>query len=132
MGFKIPERTARIAFEPDDDYYGAEVRVRLGLPLEFVFRMQRLSDADSDSVAIMREFAEKVLIDWNLEDESGKAIPATADAFIAQDYAFCAAIMRGWNEHAAGVPGPLGEQSRNGSGDDSSMSSWPEPSARNR
>lgn len=78
MGFVLPDRIARLVFE-GTELDGAEVRCRLDVPLGIFLEFQRLMSDDSNADAFERSlnlFAERVLVDWNLEDALGP-VPAT-------------------------------------------------------
>lgn len=104
-GFRPPKRTATLTFEEGHDYHGAEVSVRLDVPMSVVFEFDSLSPADG-----MRRFGDEILIDWNIEDDDGNPVPATADGLLSQSSDFGLALLDAWKESAAGVPTPLGRR----------------------
>lgn len=91
--FELPIRTARLVFE--DEWAGAEVRVRLDVPLSMIFRFQELGDDAAKLRDAYAEFAESVLIGWNITI-GGEEIPATADGLLRAPATFVAAVIREW------------------------------------
>jgi hypothetical protein len=74
-GFRLEKRTARLVFS--GDYEGAEIVVRLDVPVGVFMSIQDMV-ANSDQLHVFELFGERVLEEWNLQDEDGQAIPATA------------------------------------------------------
>jgi len=123
--FKVPRREAHITFAEDHDYHGAEIDIYLDQPLAFVFEMQQQFLEASDSKdgselelmqALLRQFGEHVLASWNLEDDAGSEIPATAEGLFTLPAAFVNTLIGKWLEEATSVPAPLGERSSDGGG----------------
>lgn len=110
-GFRVPRREALVEFEEGHEYHGAEVRLRLDVPMGLVFEFQRLG---SDGEAALRRFGDQILLGWNLEDDDGEPVPATADGLLTQPFGFANTLMTRWAEAVTGVPGPLGVPSSNG------------------
>lgn len=113
MGFTIPKKTALLRFE-GTDYDGAEVTLRLDVPMSFAFEMQDLGEQEKyqESYGL---FCERVLISWNLEDDNGIPIPPNLDGLMQLPAQFPLLILNRWTEAVMEVPSPLGETSRNGS-----------------
>jgi len=78
--FKFHQRTAKLIFE-DEDYAGAEVRVSLDFPIGDFLTLQRLQ-ADPNSIEQLCKFIAGLLVDWNLEDAKGVAIPVTYEGVL--------------------------------------------------
>ena len=80
-GFRLPEKTARITFE-GTDYDGAEIQLRLSVSFaQFIALRESAQGEDQEGMA--RLFGQNVLMDWNLEDDDGKPIPADGDGMLA-------------------------------------------------
>ena len=115
MGFKVPRKTALLQFE-GEEFEGCEIRVALDLTFEAQLHMQELQETD-DQRAILSQFADSALVSWNLEDESGKPIEVSTEAFLALPGWFGMLVLNGWGEaiqKAGEVSGPLGKPSTNG------------------
>jgi len=111
-GFQLPERTAVMEFE-GGDYEGAEVRVRLDVPLSYFLDVQGLLASDKAWQGIPL-FIERVLLGWNLVDAQGEPIPATLEEAPQVSQAFISLVITRWAELIAGVPAPLDANSPNG------------------
>ena len=111
-GFRLPERTAVMEFE-GGEYEGAEVRVRLDVPLSYFLDVQGLlaSDAAWQGIPL---FIDQALLGWNLVDAQGEAIPATLEGARQVSQAFISLVITRWAELIAGVSGPLAGESPNG------------------
>lgn len=120
QGFRPPQRVFVLNFE-DDDYAGLVVRarsVKLGSFLEVASLAQiNPSTVKPEDVqkftALFREFA-KALVEWNLTEEDGTAVPATFEGVTSLDVDFVMPIIQAWMAGIAGVSSPLGQPSSNG------------------
>lgn len=120
MGYKRKRKIYKLVFE-DPDMEGLVVRARSTSVQQFL-DIQAFADAaketDGDTVAAMKRlfatFA-TVIIDWNLEEEDGTPIEATAGALLAEDFDFAMAMVSAWLEAVAGVSAPVGKGSTPGS-----------------
>jgi hypothetical protein len=110
--FKLGSNVAKLTFE-DTVYAGAEVTVRLDLPMRLFLELERVQ-ADQGAQAALQEMAKQVLLSWNLDDAAGNPIPCDATGILEVPPALAMAIMEGWRDAVSGVPAPLGEQSRSG------------------
>jgi hypothetical protein len=99
--FRLPERTARLVFE--GEYEGAEVVVRLSVPLGLYVNLSALAESsDVGEVAnVLENFSRDVLVEWNIEGPDGEPLPADL-ANIPLDFATL--IMQQWTEAAAKSP----------------------------
>jgi hypothetical protein len=109
MGYQPTKKTFNLLFE-GDEFDGLQVRT--GSPsIGALRKILSLSESDaSDTAALdpmIRMFAE-LLVDWNVEDDSGDPVPATEDGLNSQDSEF---VMRRNTQ----VPAPLDETSTGGS-----------------
>src|SRR3990167_7089331 len=107
MGFKEPRRTARLIFE--GDYEGAEVVVRLDVDVQTVLEFTGMvTDATEGeaALAMMRRFGDDMLVSWNVEDDDGHPIPATAEGFMRRTWPFINLILSHWLEAVRGIAPP--------------------------
>jgi len=111
MGYKLPKRTALVEFDEGHEYHGLRIELRLDIPMGLAFSFDR---EDVTVEQRLREFAAATLLGWNLEDDDGNPIPATADAFMQQPFAMGILLFEKWREATTGVPAPLVEPSANG------------------
>jgi len=83
--FKLSQaqKIANISFE-GTDFDGLEVKVSLDLPLKVVLDIQSLSGSDEneDKLKANTIWCDKVLLSWNLVDDKGENIPATAESLL--------------------------------------------------
>jgi hypothetical protein len=107
--FILPERTAILELL-DTEYAGAEITVRLSVPLSVVKAISN-RPADVDGIAeACAIFGDKVLVSWNLANSGGE-LPANGDGMAALDVTLITAIFDGWVRALRGTPAPLGEPS---------------------
>ena len=111
-GFRLPDRIAVLDFS-DTEYDGAEVRLLLNVPLGLAFQIQDLVEEGKER-EMVDEFANSVLVSWNLVDDAGNAIPSDADGIQRVDSAFLTTVMQKWSEVVGQPPAPLSEISENG------------------
>ena len=85
---QIKDRIITVGFE-DGELEGLKMQVRLNLPFSFYFAVAKMSsngdDPDKgveDVTELMRQFASKGLVSWNLQDAEGNPVPATEDGFL--------------------------------------------------
>lgn len=115
MGFKVPRRTAVIAFEEGHDYYGAEIVLNLDLPIRAFFDLQRMRQDGKEQDAI-QFFATDVLESWNLEAEDGGALSADFAGVETLPPAFISALIDRWVTEGTTAPIPLGQRSSDTAG----------------
>ena len=111
-GYRIPKRTARIVFD-GGEYEGAEVRTQLDVPIGLFLEIQEMASSDQ-SLRVFERFGERALIDWNLLDDDGKAIPANGKGMLAIPIGLGNIIIEQWVEAVANPPAPLPRSSGNG------------------
>lgn len=111
MGFEIQDRIGLLHLD-DEEYGGAEVKVRLNLPLRDFLRLDALADQENFE-ELLTEFGESILVEWNLEKD-GEPIPADGPHFVQQPVDFCMLIYRVWRVEVAEPPRPLSQPSVNG------------------
>ena len=114
MGFKIAaasERRATLVFE--GDYKGAEVTVRLSVPMR-VFIEARKTAESHDWEPFLAMFVAEVVRDWNLEDNDGQPIPVSAEGLAAVPVDFLMRLVTEWAGQVGSVAAPLVSPSSNG------------------
>jgi len=103
-GFRLQKRTARLVFS--GDYEGAEIVVRLDVPVSVFIDIQDMV-ANNDQLRVFEIFGEKVLAEWNLEDDDGQPLPATANGMKDVPLQFANLIIEQWVEVSTQPPDPL-------------------------
>lgn len=113
-GFRLGPKTARIVFE-GTDYDGAEVVVRLSVPLGLALQFQDMTEVDmEDRSRLFDSFARIALVEWNLEEEDGEPVPCNAAGLASIPFDLANIVMTQWAEAIGNLPGPLGVISVNG------------------
>lgn len=105
MGYRV-DTTATLVLDGMD---GAEVTVRIGVPLSALMEWDEAEDLAGEWAVFLR-VAEPV---WNLEDADG-AIPVEQDSLRRLPVSVTRAIMRGWRTAAVQPPAPLPRPSSDG------------------
>jgi hypothetical protein len=105
-GFRVSKRTKIVEFEPDSEWHGIEVEVRISVPFKTLIWMQGVTTGGDQSAIIdtYKMFAEDFLIEWNIQDEDGVPYPATADGIMLVDSDLVNAIVEKWVEAVVNVP----------------------------
>ena len=119
MGFQVPRKTARLQFE-GDEFEGCEIVVALDVTFEASEHMNKLQNSEDEMKfrELLGFFAENCIVEWNLEDSAGKALPVTADSFLQFPGWFGLLILNHWKaaiEEVSSVSAPLDDPSKNGS-----------------
>ena len=104
-GFRIQKRTARLVFS--GDYEGAEVVVRLDVPVGVFISIQDMV-ANNEQLHVFEIFGEKVLEEWNIENDDGQSIPATAQGMQDVPLQLANLMIEQWVEVCTQTSGPLG------------------------
>ena len=112
--FRLPMRDAKIIFEEGTTFAGAIVKCRLDVEIGMVTDIQDLIEANKHAHAY-EVFGDGILIDWNIEDQKGNALPANGKGMKKVTAGFAEALMSQWMEAVTQVDTPLGQQSKNGS-----------------
>ena len=112
--FRLPMRDAKIIFEEGTTFAGAIIKCRLDVEIGMVTDIQDLIEANKHAHAY-EVFGDGVLIDWNIEDQKGNALPANGKGMKKVTAGFAEALMSQWMEAVTQVDTPLGQQSKNGS-----------------
>lgn len=107
MGFREPRETARVVGE--DEYAGFEAEVLIR-PIPFGWAMRLIARAKSDDdvtvIEALREFGDRVLVGWNLEDADGLPVPPTGEALVEHDSGLMMRVFSGWAEAIQSSPLP--------------------------
>jgi hypothetical protein len=126
MGYTVVRTVYKLAFE---DHPGMVVRAK-GASVEGFTETIGLSsavqDMDTENLKagdaektvkaisdLFRRFAD-VLLDWNLEEEDGSAIPATVAGLQSLEFPFALEIIMAWVNTVSDVPAPLANSSTPG------------------
>jgi hypothetical protein len=114
MGYK-PKRTLyKLTFD-DPDLDGLEVETRSvsidGL-LSFFDLLEKAQamDEEAPDLTVFADVAErfaKVLVRWNVEEDDGTPVPATAGGLLSQDIGFMVQILDAWTAAMSKAPPPL-------------------------
>ena len=114
MGFKIgqsAERRAVLAFT--GDYEGAEVTVRLNVPLGVFLEAEKVQKTNEWG-GFLDYFVENVIRGWNLEDGDGKPVPVSREGLAQVPLDLLMRVMTEWAQAVGGISGPLGSRLSNG------------------
>jgi hypothetical protein len=103
-GFKIPKRTATLIL--DGDYEGAEVVVRLDVPVGTFLEIQDLV-AQEKQLHVFQVFGDSILDTWNLRDENDQSIPANSEGMHKIPIDLANIIMTEWSGAVTAPPDPL-------------------------
>jgi len=105
-GFRIQKRTARLVFS--GDYEGAEVVVRLDVPVGvFIDIQDMVANDEQQSLQIFKVFGEKVLEEWNIEDDDGQTLPTNSQGMQKIPLQLANLIIEQWVEVCTQPPIPL-------------------------
>ncbi len=121
-GFQPPRKTYVLDFE-GTDLDGLTVKARGASLGQFLALGQLAEDADqaegaageSAAISAMLALFDELLVEWNLDDENGVRIPATAEGMATLDPSQVMAIIGAWQRAVAAVPVPLKDASTGGS-----------------
>lgn len=122
MGYKVHRNIYKLRFE-GAEYEGLEVRAKSVALGQFMDMMKladlkskkSLTEEDRAAIDSLFERFAKVLVSWNLEDDDDKPVPTTKEGLYSLDFEFALLIILAWMDAVAGVSGPLGKPSSNGS-----------------
>ena len=97
----------------DAPWSGAQVRARLTVPLRtFLAVMAAVDSNDAATLQpILRTWADDYLVDWNICDDRGRPIPATAEGFGTLPFLGAVGIVSSWLRAASETDLPLGPES---------------------
>ena len=109
MGFVIPVKEIVLEFE--GEYEAAHVVCRGSVPISTFLTFQNIED---DLETGFRDFADNVLIRWDLEDEQGE-IPANGDGMMRLPPDLATVILSSWSDATANPQNGSEPESLNGS-----------------
>lgn len=116
-GFSLARRDCVLRFDDDHELAGLEITARLDIPLKLFLEFSAaISGEDSDGNTFAGAFtlwATDILIEWNLEDDDGKPIEASIEAFFQLPPRVCTEIIQCWSSEVSEPPPPLGSKSNN-------------------
>ena len=103
----------------DGDYVGARIvcaaDLSLGAYLDFTRQVPGTGVETIDAnIRLLQRFGREILIDWNLDDADGNALPASSEGMMAIPLDLASTILSRWNLALAGVAAPLEEPSTDG------------------
>lgn len=110
-GFRVPPQEAVLNFD-GTDWEGMRVVVDLSTPLSVYYVIGDASETQNIR-QVFETFAERVLVEWNLEDAEGP-IPPSSEGMARALPNQARAIIEAWMGLVADVPGPLEQPSSNG------------------
>jgi len=115
QGFRLPESDIAVLTSFPEPYAGAEVKVRLDVPIGIYIAIEDLRDQQKfwDVVEL---FTKEVLSEWNLETAKGEPLPTTWAGVKTVPQRFVMMVINNWVEAASSVPDPLEGPSSNGAG----------------
>ena len=93
-----------LVFE-DEQYEGLEIRTKLDVDLKTYLELQTLtaSTDPNDLTRAFKMFGDNVLISWNVQDEDGNDVKASADGFMTIPPAFAINIVTSWSSATGAV-----------------------------
>ena len=110
MGFREPDSTITIRFEPGHRYHGLEASCRSTSIEEYATMFGWHGQSESDGETIKRFY--KALVSWNLTDHNDQPIPVS-DA-PNRDQKLMRELSKEWVKGLVEVPAPLPEPSNSG------------------
>src|SRR5258708_7015495 len=110
-GYRRKPKIYALTWAEDHELHGLEVSMKgmsVAKMLDLTEKASALTGKDaaagerSDSGAdsMFRDFA-RFLVEWNLEDDKGKPVPATYAGIVSQDVEFILEIVTSWMEAIA-------------------------------
>ena len=107
MGFKANRTVYKLVFD-DPEFEGLIVRIRSGTLAE----RQEFDEITTNEVLF--EFFERMLVEWNAEDDHGATLPLTADGIRQLEPATFRKIQQAWINAVREIPAPLEQPSNDG------------------
>jgi hypothetical protein len=111
MGFRPPRKIYALDFT-GTEFEGLEVKMR-GVTVGEELEQDALKGKDGFGRYIF-ELTAKLLVEWNVEDDEGKPVPATLEGVCSQDGTMIMAIINALQAAVSGVPDPLPQSSPSG------------------
>lgn len=114
MGYRRVSTIYTLDKIPGED--GLVVRLK-GISFGKVRRLLNLMDGDTGNDRVMEEISGQLvanLVSWNLEDEHGTPVPATAEGIDGQEFDLILKLVNAWLDHITGPGDELGKDSPSG------------------
>jgi hypothetical protein len=120
-GFRGGRRIYKLRFE-QPEMFGLVVRAH-SIPVARVLELARAGvlgeqmEITPENLALVQDlFATfgDALVEWNLEEDDGTPVPATAEGVLSQDMDFVMLVVQAWLTGIMGVSAPLGGGSTSG------------------
>ena len=111
MGYRPKRKIYKLDFT-GTDYEGLEASMR-GLTVGEELEIVRLRSQDGSGQEVFTLLT-RLLVSWNVEDETGAPVPCTFDGICTQDTAMVMAILDAGQAAASGVSDPLPQSSPDG------------------
>lgn len=109
-GFTLQRRDMVLKFADDTNLAGLEIVALMDIPLSLFLEFQAaISEDASENEGIgkgFKLFSEKILVDWNLEDDDGVRIEPSVEAFFELPPQACTMIIQEWSSQVS-EPDPL-------------------------
>src|SRR3954465_8476532 len=96
MGYRVERKVYALKFGDDTDYPGMEVKLHAASLGDYMKMIEKGRDGDPDAGEYEQETFARCLVEWNLEDETGKPIPATLDGVLSLDLLTVRTIKGKW------------------------------------
>lgn len=120
MGFTPPTSVYTLDFPEGDELHGLTVEAR-SVSVGTFLRLARLQDTASEggleALAAVDELFDafgKALRSWDLQDDDGQDVPATADGLRTLELRHAMAVITAWMGGMSQAPAPLDETSTGG------------------
>ena len=102
---KLKRRTTTLKLS--GDFEGGRVKVKKNCPIALILRILDMdSTSGKEQESLIREFGEKVLVSWNLQEEIKEDvfvdIPADGDGVFSLDDDVYFEVMRAWGDRFKG------------------------------
>lgn len=107
MGFNRTQTVYKLVFD-DEELEGLVVRVRRGSVRER-FEFDKTLNKPDEQIDYFARF----LVEWNVEDDTGAALPLTAESLWSLEAPTLHAMLHAWYD-AVSVPAPLETPSNDG------------------
>lgn len=123
MGFRRP--TTLVTFPEGHQFHGLEARCRM-VSFERMLSIQELlatlpdgqqqasAEETQKHLRMLANLFGDVLTAWNLEEDDGTPVPATADQLVKEGWELVLALVMQWMHTVAGVDEALGKDSNSG------------------
>ena len=101
MGFRKQPTHYKLKFT-DEEYDGFEVTAK-ALSVGDFLKLTEAADKPAEAQSVIISMLADALVNWNLEDEKGKPVPATRKGVESLEFGFLNAIVQAWMTAIAGI-----------------------------